>query len=173
MRFNRLLAAAVLTASVAAFAPAHAATLKWAAQNDVITLDPHSQNHATTNGIMQHVYEGLVRYDKKFQIESALATGSVAADPLVKYLENPATTFDIGKGPGVGFRPWDHQLRQPLYTLSIDQEIEWVRIDYQTWVGLGKDAKQLPAPAANAAAAVAALDRVGDLAADSGCRMPA
>jgi peptide/nickel transport system substrate-binding protein len=73
MRFHRFLACAFAAAAVAAV-PVQAATLKWAAQNDVITLDPHSQNHATTNGIMQHVYEGLVRYDKKFQIEPSLAT---------------------------------------------------------------------------------------------------
>jgi len=73
MRFDRCLTT-MLAAAVLAAAPAHAVTLKWAAQNDVITLDPHSQNHATTNGIMQHVYEGLVRYDKKFQVEPSLAT---------------------------------------------------------------------------------------------------
>ena len=68
--------AAVLAASLALAAalPAQAATLRWAAQNDVITLDPHSQNHATTNGLLQHVYEGLVRYDAKFNIEPSLAT---------------------------------------------------------------------------------------------------
>ena len=60
MRFTRFLAAAAAALALAAV-PAHAVTLKWAAQNDVISLDPHSQNHATTNGIMQHVYEGLVR----------------------------------------------------------------------------------------------------------------
>ncbi|HET9207205.1 MAG TPA: ABC transporter substrate-binding protein, partial [Burkholderiaceae bacterium] len=53
--------------------PAHAANLKWAAQNDVITLDPHSQNHATTNGVMQHTYEGLTRYNKQYQPEPCLA----------------------------------------------------------------------------------------------------
>jgi len=73
MRFNRYLAI-VLAAAALAAAPVHAVTLKWAAQNDVITLDPHSQNHATTNGIMQHVYEGLVRFDKKFKVEPSLAT---------------------------------------------------------------------------------------------------
>ena len=73
MRFNRFLAAAAAAAALIAV-PAHAVTLKWAAQNDVVSLDPHSQNHATTNGIMQHVYEGLVRYDKKFGVEPALAT---------------------------------------------------------------------------------------------------
>jgi peptide/nickel transport system substrate-binding protein len=73
MRFNRCLAV-MLTAAVLVAAPVQAATLRWAAQNDVISLDPHSQNHATTNGIMQHVYEGLVRYTKKFQVEPSLAT---------------------------------------------------------------------------------------------------
>jgi peptide/nickel transport system substrate-binding protein len=73
MSFKHTLAA--LTAATALIAvPAQAATLRWAAQNDVITLDPHSQNHATTNGIMQHVYEGLVRYDKDFKIQPSLAT---------------------------------------------------------------------------------------------------
>ncbi len=66
MQFKRLIAAAAASAVLLAV-PAHAVTLKWAAQNDVITLDPHSQNHATTHSIMQHVYEGLVRYDKDFK----------------------------------------------------------------------------------------------------------
>ena len=53
--------------------PVHAVTLRWAAQNDVLTLDPHSQNHATTNSILQHTYEGLVRYSKDYKIEPCLA----------------------------------------------------------------------------------------------------
>jgi peptide/nickel transport system substrate-binding protein len=73
MTLKRILAIAFAIAALAAI-PVQSATLRWAAQNDVITLDPHSQNHATTNGIMQHVYEGLVRYDRKFGIEPSLAT---------------------------------------------------------------------------------------------------
>ena len=42
-----ILAAAALAAAVAL--PAQAQTLRWAAQNDILTMDPHSQNHATTN----------------------------------------------------------------------------------------------------------------------------
>jgi len=70
MKTRHLLAAAL----IALAAPLHAATLKWGAQNDILTLDPHSQNHATTHGILQHVYEGLVRYTRDFKIEPALAT---------------------------------------------------------------------------------------------------
>ena len=55
--------------------PAYGVNLKWAAQNDILTLDPHSQNHATTNSILQHTYEGLTRYNRQYQAEPCLATG--------------------------------------------------------------------------------------------------
>jgi len=51
----------------------NAATLRWAAQNDIVTLDPHSQNHATTHSVMQHTYEGLTRYTRNYEIEPCLA----------------------------------------------------------------------------------------------------
>ena len=60
---------------------AHAATLRWAAQNDILTLDPHSQNHATTNAILQHAYEGLTRYNTKYEVEPALATKWTMVSP--------------------------------------------------------------------------------------------
>ncbi len=53
--------------------PGYAASLRWAAQNDILTLDPHSQNHATTHSIMQHTYEGLTRYTRDYKIEPCLA----------------------------------------------------------------------------------------------------
>ncbi|MEX1074009.1 MAG: ABC transporter substrate-binding protein [Burkholderiales bacterium] len=71
MKLRHLLAAAL----IAGCATTQAATLRWGAQNDILTLDPHSQNHATTHGILQHTYEGLVRYTKDFQVEPSLATG--------------------------------------------------------------------------------------------------
>jgi peptide/nickel transport system substrate-binding protein len=72
-RFTAAFAAAVAALAIAAV-PGHAATLRWAAQNDILTLDPHSQNHTTTHAIMQYVYEGLTRYSKDFQVEPCLAT---------------------------------------------------------------------------------------------------
>jgi peptide/nickel transport system substrate-binding protein len=65
---------AALVAAVLAAAPVHAVLLKWAAQNDILTVDPHSQNHATTISVLQHAYEGLTRYDRNFQVEPALAS---------------------------------------------------------------------------------------------------
>ena len=72
MKPTRLIAALAACALFAA-TPLHAATLKWAAQNDILTLDPHSQNHATTNSILQHAYEGLTRDTKDYKVEPALA----------------------------------------------------------------------------------------------------
>jgi peptide/nickel transport system substrate-binding protein len=73
MQLKRFLAA-TLAATALLAASVQAATLRWAAQNDVITLDPHTQNHATTLSLLQHVYEGLVRFDKDFKIQPCLAT---------------------------------------------------------------------------------------------------
>ena len=74
MKNPPLLLASLSLAAVLTFNPASAATLRWAAQNDILTLDPHSQNHATTNAILMHSYEGLTRYNKDYQVEPALAT---------------------------------------------------------------------------------------------------
>jgi len=80
MRFSRCLTIALALAACAT-APAHAATLKWAAQNDLLTLDPHSQNHATTSAILQHTYEGLTRYTRTYSVEPCLATGWTYVTP--------------------------------------------------------------------------------------------
>jgi peptide/nickel transport system substrate-binding protein len=66
---KRLLFVALVSIGFAA----NAASLRWAAQNDILTLDPHSQNHATTHSILQHTYEGLTRYTKDYRIEPSLA----------------------------------------------------------------------------------------------------
>ena len=71
--FNRytLFAAAAVAIALTA-GPADAVTLRWAAQNDILTLDPHSQNHATTNAILMHSYEGLTRYSAKYELEPVI-----------------------------------------------------------------------------------------------------
>lgn len=65
---------ATLTAAVTAGAPpAGAATLKWAFQGDVQSLDPYALNETFTMGFMANVYEGLVRRDVNLQIIPGLA----------------------------------------------------------------------------------------------------
>ncbi|MBL8329049.1 MAG: ABC transporter substrate-binding protein [Rubrivivax sp.] len=119
MSFKALFAAAALAASLAA--PAQAQTLRWAAQNDVLTLDPHSQNHATTNAIMQHAYEGLVRFSATYQVEPALATKWTQVSPT-------QVRFELRKGvkfhDGTPFTADDvvfsfGRIKQPQGTMGI------------------------------------------------------
>jgi len=46
--------------------------------------------------------------------ELVLRSGTLDPDRLVEALEKGAVTFDGHKGIALTFRPWDHQLRQPL-----------------------------------------------------------
>jgi len=115
------LLAAIAAAAALAVMPAHAQTLRWAAQNDILTLDPHSQNHATTNAIMMHAYEGLVRYDDKYNIEPALATKWTQVSPT-------QVRFELRRGvkwhDGTNFSADDvifsfGRIRQPQGTMGI------------------------------------------------------
>jgi peptide/nickel transport system substrate-binding protein len=104
-----------------ALGAAHAANLKWAAQNDILTLDPHSQNHATTNSILQHTYEGLTRYTKDYKAEPALAVSW-------KQLSDTHWRFNLRKGvkfhDGSAFTADDvvfsfNRIKQPQGTMQI------------------------------------------------------
>ncbi len=120
MHFKRVLAVAALTAGLA-LSSAQATTLKWGAQNDILTLDPHSQNHATTNAILMHSYEGLTRYNPKFEVEPALATKWTFVTPT-------QVRFELRKGvkfhDGSNFTADDvvfnfGRIKQPQGTMSI------------------------------------------------------
>jgi peptide/nickel transport system substrate-binding protein len=63
-----LVAAALLASQ------AQANTLKWGANRDIGSLDPYSYGDSFTINVLNHVYEGLVRYDRDLKIEPALAT---------------------------------------------------------------------------------------------------
>ena len=65
---------ALALAVLAAAGVSHAATLRIAGANDILTFDPHAQNHQTTLAYQQMVYESLVRYNEKYEVEPSLAT---------------------------------------------------------------------------------------------------
>ncbi|HYR08344.1 MAG TPA: ABC transporter substrate-binding protein [Longimicrobium sp.] len=50
--------------------------------------------------------------------EASLRARTTEAEGLRAYLERDATQFDGHKGWPLSFRPWDHQLRQPLYLVA-------------------------------------------------------
>ena len=121
MTLKKLLAALALCLGALAATGSHAQTLRWAAQNDILTLDPHSQNHATTNAILMHAYESLARYNDKFQVEPALATKWTQITPT-------QIRFELRKGvkfhDGTPFTADDvifsfNRIRQPQGTMQI------------------------------------------------------
>ncbi|KAF4530795.1 hypothetical protein B566_EDAN018826, partial [Ephemera danica] len=97
MKFKVMLTVAALVSAVAATLPVQAKMLRWAAQNDILTLDPHAQNHATTGSILQHAYEGLTRYNERYEVEPALATKWTQLSPTqVRFELRKGVTFHDG-----------------------------------------------------------------------------
>ena len=119
MNLPTLLGTTVLVSALAL--PVQAQTLRWAAQNDILSLDPHSQNHATTNAILMHAYEGLTRYSATYEVEPALATQWTTISPTqvrfalrkgVKFQDGtPFTADDVVFSFG--------RIRQPQGTMQI------------------------------------------------------
>ena len=75
-----------LLAAVAAFAltgAAEAKTLKWGASREIASLDPYSYGETFTLAVLNHVYEGLVRYTGDLKIEPALAESWETVSPTV------------------------------------------------------------------------------------------
>lgn len=63
--------------------------------------------------------------------ESVQRTQTTDARQLIRYLESEDARFDGHKGRSLTFRPWNHQLRQPMYRL-------------QTAEGSSEEAEQVP-----------------------------
>ncbi|EPX79401.1 ABC transporter substrate-binding protein [Litoreibacter arenae] len=53
---------------------AQAETVRWGAPRDIVSLDPYSYGDSYTINFLNHIYEGLVRYNRDLEIEPALAT---------------------------------------------------------------------------------------------------
>jgi peptide/nickel transport system substrate-binding protein len=79
-RKNWLLAA---VAAMALTGVAEAKTLKWGAAREIASLDPYSFGETFTLSVLNHVYEGLVRYTGDLKIEPALAESWETVSPTV------------------------------------------------------------------------------------------
>ena len=91
--------------------------------------------------------------------ESSLRARSTDAKMLMQYMSRDGTQFDGHKGRPLSFRPWDHQLRQPIYLVSKDDR------------GSTKVVAELPVVESADETSREALDRLGTPASRSACRM--
>lgn len=97
----------------------------------------------------------------KVLYETIVAVNSTDPEAIVDYLESPEAVFDVLKGPGTSFRPWDHQLRQPIQVVRVDQELVWVRAEVQTRIAIAQAEAELPVAVAGDDV-IARLDTFGD-----------
>jgi ABC-type transport system substrate-binding protein len=67
--------AAIVAAAALTITAPEAKTLRWASQGDILTFDPHSQNEGLNNTANSYIYEALLQYNEKFELEPGLATG--------------------------------------------------------------------------------------------------
>ncbi|MFC6761969.1 ABC transporter substrate-binding protein [Sulfitobacter porphyrae] len=74
-RLQTIRRAAICGAAAALLAGAASAeTIRWGAPRDIVSLDPYSYGDSYTINFLNHIYEGLVRYNRDLEIEPALAT---------------------------------------------------------------------------------------------------
>ncbi len=72
-------------------------TLKWGAAREIASLDPYSFGETFTLSVLNHVYEGLVRYTGDLQIEPALAEAWETVSPTVwRFKLRKGVTFHNG-----------------------------------------------------------------------------
>ncbi len=99
----------------------------------------------------------------KIAWEAVNRASAARGSELVRFLESERAAFDGHKGRPLSFRPWDHQLRQPVYLVKPaagpgDEE--------------GEVVAELPRAArGQAAASQELLDRLGDSEEESRCRL--
>jgi peptide/nickel transport system substrate-binding protein len=118
-----------LGAGHAAFAQGK--TFRWASQGEIPTWDPHSQNNALSNGVHAYVYESLVYYDKKFDIEPMLATRwEQRSNTAVRFFLRRGVKFHDGSAftaDDVVFsvnRAMDRLSNFAIYTQGIDKAVK-------------------------------------------------
>jgi hypothetical protein len=92
----------------------------------------------------------------KVATESFLRAGTNDREKIAAYMNSDATQFDGHKGAALSFRPWDHQLRQPLYYVSTVKG-ENIARDVPDLARSDKSAREL-------------LDALGDNASMSTCK---
>jgi peptide/nickel transport system substrate-binding protein len=76
-------ASLIVAATALASINVDAKTLRWASQGDILTFDPHSQNEGLNNTANSYVYEPLINYNERFELEPALAVTWKQETPLI------------------------------------------------------------------------------------------
>jgi ABC-type branched-subunit amino acid transport system substrate-binding protein len=99
----------------------------------------------------------------KILYEAATFTNSTAPKDVLTYMTAPDSVFDVYKGIGTSFRPWDHQLRQSLFLDKIDGAATDPKL-------VGQLVGELPEIYMPGTDPIERLDQLGDLKDQSRCQ---
>lgn len=99
----------------------------------------------------------------KIFYEAATFTTSTSPKDVLDYMTSPDSVFDVYKGIGTSFRPWDRQLRQSLFLDKIDGTATDPKL-------MGQLVGELPEIYMPGTDPVERLDQLGDLKDQSRCK---
>ncbi len=105
----------------------------------------------------------------KIATESAMATGSRQGRDLAAHLLGEGVVFDVSKGIGVSFRPWDHQMRQSLFLVKV-AEMPSESLSLDAMLARAALVGELPAIYMPGTDPVERLDQLGDISNQKTCR---
>lgn len=98
----------------------------------------------------------------KILFETVMFGGSLDTQRMVEHLSSPVAVFDVWKGIGTSFRPWDHQLRQSLFLVRVDQQGS-AGDDVRAKLAMARLVGELPAIYMPGTDPVERLDQLGDV----------
>lgn len=100
----------------------------------------------------------------KILADAVLRAGTTDTSELLRFLETETAGFDGHKGRRLTFRPWDHQLRQPLYLIRPKRQAQdrWDVFDSVAELPRGAPDARYPSQDF--------LDRLGDQETETRCR---
>ena len=105
----------------------------------------------------------------KIAFDTAQFSGSTDGRAMATWLARDGSVLDLHKGIGVSFRPWDHQLRQSLYLVSLNPQAGTGR-DLASVQDRARLVGELPAIYMPGTDPVERLDQLGDIARRGVCR---
>ena len=109
--FNRVAAGLIVAGLALSLAgTASAATLRWANDGDVNSMDPYARNETFLLTFLTNIYEPLVRRDRNLALEPALA---------VKWAQTSPTVWRFDLRPNVKWQDGSARLSQTAATQSV------------------------------------------------------
>jgi peptide/nickel transport system substrate-binding protein len=133
--------AALLAAAAFVVPPAAAATLRWANDGDVATMDPDMLQETVQLSFLSNIYEPLVRRDKDLKLEPALATSWEHTSPTVwrfhlrqgvKWQDGSAFTADDVLFSLTRIQAPTSAMRAPMSMVKAARKVDDLTVDFET-----------------------------------------